>query len=158
MAALLPAMLCPSHESLLLAGRCPVKAVVRRAYGTQFPNRDHLTAWHSPPKPPASGGKMLASDEDSFTQPSTSAAGCAGAGETWQQAVAMSGWVCSWELCWRRAGCPGVMPCLGQALGVLPEGAWVLAAPRPYCLGRKGAACLPQFWGCSSSSRSKMRR
>ena len=69
--------------------------------------------------------------------------------------------VCSWEPCWRREGCPGAMPRLRQALGALPEGAWVLTAPRPCRLGRRGAACLPRLRGlrgCSSSTRVETRR
>ena len=99
MAASLPAMLRSSPEPSLLAGGCPMKAMARRAYGAQLPNgdqrtvrcQDRLTAWHSLPEPPASGGKKLASGEGSFTQPGISAAGCAGAGGTWQLAVAVSG-------------------------------------------------------------------
>lgn len=98
----------------------------------------------------------MASSKGSFAQPGVSAAGCAGAGGTWQPAVAVSGWVCSREPCWRRAGCAGAVPHLGQALGALPEGRWVLAAPQPHRW--RGAACLPRLRGCSSSTRVETRR
>lgn len=106
-----------------------MKAAARKAYGTQLPKRDqgmvpcqdHLTAWHSPPEPPVSGGKCwhsarahslrLAPQPQAVLEP-VGPRGCV------RVALQLGAVLEEGRL-------PQGMPHLGQTPSVLPEGAWV---------------------------------
>lgn len=146
-----------------------MKAAARRAYGAQLPNGDQrmvrcqgrLTAWLRPSKPPVSQGEYIG---------------------------AQQGFICparglNCRLCWSQRDLAtsstriraGLQPGAALEEGRLPqshapsrascrcltEGAWVLTAPLPCYLGRRGAACLPWLRGlrgCSSSTMVETRR
>lgn len=157
MAALLPTVLCFSPKPSLLAGGSPAKAAARRAYGTQLPNRDqgmvpcqdHLTAWHSPPEPPVSGGKCwhsakahslrLAPQLQAVLEP-VGPRDCVRVG-LWLGAMLEEG------------GLPqGHAP--SQAKSLCPSRG--VGSPQPCHLGRTVADSLPQLRGCSCSTRVRM--
>lgn len=140
-----------------------MKAAARKAYGTQLPNRDqgmvpcqdHLTAWHSPPEPPVSGGKCwhsarahslrLAPQPQAVLEP-VGPRGCV--------RVALQLGAVLEEGRLPQGHAPSRANSLCAARGCLG-----VASPQLCHLGRRGADCLPQLWelwGCSCSSRVKM--
>lgn len=160
MAALLPTVLCFSPKPSLLAGGSPMKAAARRAYGTQLPNRDwgmvpcqdHLTAWHSPPEPPVSGGKRWHSARaHSLRQAPQLQAVLEPVGP--RGCVRVGLWLgATLEEDRLPQGCAP-----SQTNSLCPSREWLgTGSPQPHHLGRRGADCLPQLWGCSCSTRVKM--
>lgn len=121
--------------------------------GTSKRCQGRLTAWLGPPEPPVSrgrGGECWCPARAHFPARGLScklyqsrqdlAAGSTGVGTGLQPGAVLE----EGRLPWSHAPSQ-------QALDVLMEGAWVLAAPQPRYLGRRGAAGRPQLGDCGAA-------